>query len=184
MQCADTEAPIPSTIPLFLQAIRDGAASRHPLVKSDARGAIIVQLTGYEERGIKKADRYLCVAHHRLTKPTEGIWTFRQRRTTQSSPARSSRGISTRCPSRTIISRRGPTTACRRRLTGAHYEHWCIAWPSGSGTRGARCGFIGESCKHAHADCQARPASDDLAHSLRSRLCSCARARERQRILR
>jgi protein-tyrosine phosphatase len=59
---ADTQAPLPHTIDTFLRAIHGAAASRHPLVKAETNGAIIVQLTGDTEGGARKADPYLTYA--------------------------------------------------------------------------------------------------------------------------
>jgi protein-tyrosine phosphatase len=62
------QAPTPTTFPHFFQAIYERTASKHPLLNSGSndtasatRGkpAILVQLTGWEERGVPKADKYL-----------------------------------------------------------------------------------------------------------------------------
>ena len=60
-----SQAPTPQTFPLFWQTIYERRASRHPLLNGTATGnsntgkVILVQLTGWEENGIIKADRYL-----------------------------------------------------------------------------------------------------------------------------
>lgn len=64
-----SQAPTPSTFPAFFQAIYDQTASIHPLLKParpalGKKKAILVQLTGWEEKGQPKADRYLLPGLH------------------------------------------------------------------------------------------------------------------------
>ena len=56
------QAPVPHTLPTFWQAIYERAASAHPLVRAHTRPAnraILVQLTGWEEKGRPKAHNYM-----------------------------------------------------------------------------------------------------------------------------
>lgn len=60
-----SQAPTPQTFPVFFQAIYERRASEHPLLSGTPTGGgrggkvILVQLTGWEENGMIKADRYL-----------------------------------------------------------------------------------------------------------------------------
>ncbi|KAL7420821.1 hypothetical protein Q5752_004774 [Cryptotrichosporon argae] len=59
------QAPLPETFHAFFRAMLTGAASRHPAVAERAtkKGAVIlVQLTGWEEKGVPKADPYFPAA--------------------------------------------------------------------------------------------------------------------------
>lgn len=64
-----SQAPTPRTFATWFQAIYEKSASKHPLLQhaklpsnSTGKRPILVQLTGWEERGIIKADRYLLPA--------------------------------------------------------------------------------------------------------------------------
>lgn len=64
-----SQAPTPRTFASWFQAIYEKSASKHPLLSkaklpenSKGKRPILVQLTGWEERGIIKADRYLLPA--------------------------------------------------------------------------------------------------------------------------
>ncbi|RSH86968.1 hypothetical protein EHS25_003456 [Saitozyma podzolica] len=58
-----SQAPVPGTFHPFLRAIYTGAASTHPAInrppKARPEAALLVQLTGWEENGVTKADRYI-----------------------------------------------------------------------------------------------------------------------------
>lgn len=58
------QAPPLRALPEFLRAIHTRSASRHPLLpegiraNASSKSAILIQLTGWEENGMIKADRY------------------------------------------------------------------------------------------------------------------------------
>jgi protein-tyrosine phosphatase len=61
---------VPGTFHPFLRAIYTGAASTHPAInrppKARPEAALLVQLTGWEENGVTKADRYIPYVTTRL----------------------------------------------------------------------------------------------------------------------
>jgi hypothetical protein len=59
LEIANRKAPLPHTVETFFGAIHARAASRHSLIQADTDGAVIVQLTGLQESGVRKADAYL-----------------------------------------------------------------------------------------------------------------------------
>ncbi|ORX40921.1 protein-tyrosine phosphatase-like protein [Kockovaella imperatae] len=62
------QAPLPSNFYTFFHNILHSTASAHPLInKPPSHSAVIVQLTGWEENGMRKADPYLPDPHGRLT---------------------------------------------------------------------------------------------------------------------